>query len=57
MFWKVHSGSELDLFWQHAGKNWGIEFKYADAPKITRSMGVVMQDLELEHLWIVYPGR
>ena len=56
-FWKVHSGSELDLFWQHAGKNWGIEFKYADAPKITRSMGVVMQDLDLEHLWIVYPGR
>ena len=46
--------SELDLFWQHAGKNWGVEFKYADAPKMTRSMGVVLQDLDLEHVWVVY---
>lgn len=56
-FWKVHSGSELDLFWQHAGKNWGVEFKYADAPKMTRSMSVVIQDLDIERLWVVYPGR
>jgi len=56
-FWKVHSGSELDLFWQHAGKNWGVEFKYTDAPTKTRSMSQVIKDLELEHLWVVYPGR
>jgi predicted AAA+ superfamily ATPase len=56
-FWKVHSGSELDLFWQQGGKNWGIEFKYADAPRLTRSMKITIEDLELEHLWIVYPGK
>lgn len=56
-FWRVHSGSELDLYWQHGGHNWGIEFKYADAPKISRSMKTVIRDLALSHLWVVYPGR
>jgi hypothetical protein len=56
-FWKIHSGSELDLFWRHAGRNWGIEFKYADAPKKTRSMSIAMKDLTLTHMWIVYPGK
>ncbi|MCF6291464.1 MAG: ATP-binding protein [Desulfobacterales bacterium] len=56
-FWRTHAGAELDLFWQHHGRNWGVEFKYADAPRRTRSMTSVLQDLELEHLWIVYPGQ
>jgi uncharacterized protein len=56
-FWHVHAGSELDLFWQHAGKSWGMEFKYADAPRLTRSMSIVSEDLNLEHLWIIYPGK
>lgn len=55
-FWKVHAGSEIDLFWQHAGRNWGAEFKYADAPKIQRSMTIGAEDLNLAHLWVVYPG-
>ncbi len=56
-FWSTHSGAEVDLFWQHAGKNWAIEFKYSDAPKLTKSMRIAIQDLLLEHLWIVYPGK
>ncbi|MBN1104651.1 MAG: ATP-binding protein [Deltaproteobacteria bacterium] len=56
-FWSTHSGSEIDLFWQQNGKNWAVEFKYMDAPKHTRSMAAVLEDLELEHLWIVYPGN
>ena len=56
-FWHVHAGSELDLFWRHAGKSWGVEFKYADAPRRTKSMAIVIKDLNLEHLWIVYPGK
>ncbi len=56
-FYNVHSGSELDLFWQDKGKNWGVEFKYADAPKLTRSMKIVIKDLDLAHLWVVYPGK
>ncbi len=55
-FWATHAGAELDLFWKKGGKNWGIEFKYADAPSLTKSIHSVCQDLALEHLWVVYPG-
>jgi len=55
-FWATHSGAEVDLFWQEHGKNWAIEVKYADAPRKTRSMSSALNDLELAHLWVVYPG-
>lgn len=55
-FWSTHAGAELDLFWQHGGKNWGVEFKYGDAPGMTPSMKVAVCDLALERLWVVYPG-
>ena len=56
-FWRTHAGAEVDLFWQDKGKNWGLECKYTDAPKSTRSMHNAVQDLQLEHLWVVYPGK
>lgn len=55
-FLRIHAGSEIDLFWQHGGKNWGAEFKFADAPRLTKSMKIVLKDFSLEHLWIIYPG-
>ncbi len=55
-FWATHAGAEIDLYWHSRGTSWGVEFKYTDAPKITRSMKIVCEDLELEHLWVVYPG-
>lgn len=55
-FWSTHSGAEVDLYWQQRGKNWAIEFKYEDAPKITKSMQVAVKDLDLTRLWVVYPG-
>ena len=56
-FWHTHSGAELDLFWQAGGRNWGVEFKYEDAPRLTRSMKSAMEDLSLARLWVVYPGK
>jgi len=56
-FWQTHGGAELDLFWQWGGRNWGVECKYQDAPRLTRSMKAAMEDLELAALWVVYPGR
>lgn len=56
-FYRTHTGVELDLFWQDKGKNWGVEVKYADAPRNTKAIQSVLDDLDLEHLWIVYPGR
>jgi len=55
-FWGTHSGAEVDLFWQDHGRNWAIEVKYADAPRLTPSMGSALKDLGLAHLWIIYPG-
>ena len=55
-FWNTHAGAKLDLFWQHGGMNWGAEFKYVDAPRLTKSMRSAMEDLKLQHLWILYPG-
>ena len=55
-FWRTHTGAELDLVWQTQGALWGMEFKYQDAPRMTRSIRAVMNDLPLQHLWIVYPG-
>ena len=56
-FWATQSGAELDLFWQKNGKNYGAEFKYSDAPRRTRSMTTAISDLDLECLWVVYPGK
>jgi hypothetical protein len=38
------------------GRKVGVEFKRADAPKLTRSMQTVLADLALDELWVVYPG-
>ena len=55
-FWRTHTGAELDLVWQARGALWGMEFKYQDAPRMTKSIRAVLSDLPLQHLWIVYPG-
>lgn len=56
-FYRTQNGAELDLLWQHEGKMWGVEIKYSDAPSRTKSMLSALKDLQLEHLWIVYPGK
>ena len=55
-FWATHGGAELDLLITRGGKRYGFECKLADAPGTTRSMRVALNDLGLEHLWVVYPG-
>jgi predicted AAA+ superfamily ATPase len=56
-FWATHSGAELDLLTLIKGKRYGFEFKYADAPGRSRSMQTAIEDLGLEHLWVIYPGQ
>ena len=55
-FWATHGGAELDLLIVGSGKRYGFECKLADAPGTTRSMRVALDDLGLDHLWILYPG-
>ncbi len=55
-FWATHSGAELDLLVLRSGKRLGFEFKFSDAPAITRSMHIASNDLHLDKLWVIYPG-
>jgi len=56
-YWATHGGAELDLFFVVNGRRYGVEVKFSDAPATTRSMRTALDDLSLDHLWIVYPGR
>jgi uncharacterized protein len=56
-YWATHAGAELDLFAQIHGCRIGFEFKHADAPSLTKSMHIARQDLKLERLLVVTPGR
>ena len=55
-FWATHTGAELDLLVVSGVRRTAFEFKYSSAPKATRSMHSVIEDLDLERLTIVYPG-
>lgn len=55
-FWSTHNEAELDLLMFKYGKRFGFEFKYSDSPKKTRSMSIALEDLNLEHLYVIFPG-
>ncbi len=55
-FWATHQGAELDLLLLDGGRRLGVEIKRADAPRITASMKIALEDLKLDHLTVVYPG-
>lgn len=56
-FWATQSQAELDLMLIRKGRPWGFEIKFQDAPTLTKSMSMALKDLELERLWIIYPGH
>ncbi len=55
-FWATHNGAELDLLFFRNGRSYGIEIKFKEAPKVTKSMNIAIETLGLTHLWVVYPG-
>jgi predicted AAA+ superfamily ATPase len=55
-FWATHAGAELDLLMVKNGRRVGVEFKRADAPQMTASMRIALNDLSLDALYVVYPG-
>ena len=56
-FWATHAGAELDLLVNWGGRKYGFEFKYGDAPSLTKSMHTALHDLKLERLFVVHPGQ
>ena len=55
-FWATHQGAELDLLLLRRGDRLGFEFKRSDAPQLTKSMRIALDDLALDKLFVVYPG-
>jgi predicted AAA+ superfamily ATPase len=56
-FWGTHNGAELDMLLLRDGKRVGVECKRNDAPHLTPSMKIAMQDLQLDRLIVFYPGE
>ncbi len=55
-FWGTYTGGGVDLLILRGAKRYAVEVKHSDAPGITRSMHIALQDLKLDRLLIVYPG-
>ncbi|XWN34818.1 MAG: ATP-binding protein [Roseivirga sp.] len=56
-YWRTQTGVELDLLVFKDGQRLGYEFKYTDAPKLTASMRIALQDLSLDRLYVIIPGQ
>lgn len=56
-FWATYNRAELDLLLFRNGKRYGLEFKFNEAPAVSRSMRIALEELALEKLLIVYPGE
>jgi uncharacterized protein len=55
-FWATHQGAELDLLLFVNGKRIGVEVKRQDAPALTASMRIAIDDLKLDRLVVLHPG-
>lgn len=56
-FWATHQGAEIDLVLRRGGRWFGIECKRTDMPRMTPSIRIALEDLGLEQVAIIYPGR
>ena len=56
-FWATHQGAEIDLVLRVSDRWYGVECKRADAPRMTRSIRTALDDLRLERVAVIYPGR
>jgi predicted AAA+ superfamily ATPase len=56
-FWATHGGAEIDLLVVRGRRRLGFEFKYTDAPSMTRSMHSALADLRLDRLDVVHAGQ
>lgn len=56
-YWATHQGAEIDLVFGNRGRMYGIEIKRADAPALTPSMKFALEDLKLERIAVIYPGK
>ena len=55
-YWATHQGAERDLLLRRGGRLLGVECKRADAPRMTPSIRIALDDLGLDRVVVVYPG-
>lgn len=55
-YWATHNGAEIDLVFFKDGCKYGVEIKRADAPVMTPSLRIALEDLKLERIMVIYPG-
>ena len=55
-FWATHQGAEIDLVLRRGDELLGVECKRTDAPRVTRSIRIALEDLGLTRVAVVYPG-
>jgi uncharacterized protein len=55
-FWATHQGAEIDLVVRKGGMLLGIECKRIDAPRMTPSIRIALDDLGLDRVAVIYPG-
>lgn len=56
-FWATHQGAEIDLVLRRGNRLLGVECKRADAPRLTPSIRIALEDLGLERIAVIYPGN
>lgn len=55
-FWATHQGAEIDLVVVRGKQRLGFEIKHTNAPEVTRSMQIAMDDLKLDRIDVVHVG-
>jgi predicted AAA+ superfamily ATPase len=55
-FWSTHQGAEIDLILRRGGKLVGVECKRTDAPRMTPSIRIALEDVRLSRVAVLYPG-
>jgi uncharacterized protein len=55
-FWATHNGAEIDLVLLKNGHLLGVECKRMDAPRLTPSMRIALEEVKLEQIAVIYPG-
>ena len=55
-FWATHQGAEIDLILRRGDALYGVECKRTDTPRLTPSIRIAIDDLNLKHVFVIYPG-
>lgn len=55
--WATHAGAELDLLVVRGNRRLGFETRLTEAPTVTKSMRIAIEDLGLSRLFVVHAGE